>query len=257
MSCPTPPDIAQHNREIHENAERWKNKPLLRGIYANFYAQIARRIQRQQPGLIVELGSGIGNLKQAIPECIATDLFENPWLDQVENAYSLSFKDGSVSNLIIFDVWHHLQYPGVAMREFNRVLKPQGRLIILDPAMGLMGRLIYGLFHHEPLGMNDPIEWDPPAGLKIEDFPYFAAQARAWRMFRPTALPPQMAGWRKEEVVFWSSLDYLASGGFRGPQAYPLAAWPLVRGIDKILSLCPWLFAARMLVVLSKQPVRP
>ena len=253
MNCPKPPDIAQHNREIHENAERWKNKPLLRGIYARFYSEIARRIQREEPGHIVELGSGIGNLKQSIPECIATDLFENPWLDQVENAYCLSFDDGTVGNLIVFDVWHHLQYPGAAVREFHRVLTPRGRVIILDPAMGLLGRAIYGCFHHEPLGLNEPIEWEPPAGLETVDFPYFAAQSRAWRMFRPPSLPPQLAGWRREEVVFWSSLDYLGSGGFRGPQVYPLAAWPLMRGVDRVLSHFPSLFASRMLIVLSKK----
>src|SRR5262245_3428616 len=93
-------DIAQHNREIHENLERWQKKTLLRRIYANFYAEIARRIQREQAGLIVEIGSGIGNLKQAVPESIATDLFKNPWLDQVENAYALTFHDRTVGNLI-------------------------------------------------------------------------------------------------------------------------------------------------------------
>ena len=30
------------------------------------------------------------------------------------------------SNLILFDVWHHLEYPGSAMAEFARVLAPKG-----------------------------------------------------------------------------------------------------------------------------------
>ncbi len=248
-----PPDLTEHNREIHANVRRWENKPLLRAIYATFYAEIGRRIQRDESGLIVELGSGIGHLKEAIPECLATDLFENPWLDRVENAYCLNFRDGSVSNLVLCDVWHHLQYPALALREFHRVLTPNGRLILLEPAMGWMGRIIYGLFHREPLGLNEPIAWEPPAGLKAADFPYFAAQSRAWEMFRPSQLPPQLANWKNEEVLFWSSLDYIASGGFRGPQLYPLAMWPMVRGLDRVLSRFPWLFASRMLVVLSKK----
>ena len=75
----------------------------------------------------------------------------------------MSFEDGSVANLILFDVWHHLEYPAAALAEFHRVLVPQGRLIIFDPAMGLLGRIVYGLFHHEPLGLKDKIQWRTPA----------------------------------------------------------------------------------------------
>ena len=71
-------------------------------------------------GSVVELGSGIGNIKEVIPKCLCTDLFPNPWLDYVENAYALSFGSASVSNLILFDVFHHLKYPGTALQEFHR-----------------------------------------------------------------------------------------------------------------------------------------
>jgi hypothetical protein len=47
-----------------------------------------------------------------IPECVTTDIFPNPWLDRVENAYALNFADASVGNLILFDVFHHLEFPG-------------------------------------------------------------------------------------------------------------------------------------------------
>jgi len=53
----------------------------------------------------------MGSIKEVIPDCVTTDLFPNPWLDRQENAYHLGFADGSVSNLILFDVWHHLRYP--------------------------------------------------------------------------------------------------------------------------------------------------
>jgi len=91
----------QHNIEIHENLQSWNNKPILRKVYQKFYKLIKTGVDENLGGKIVELGSGIGNLKSIIPEAICTDLFENPWLDQVENAYNLSFDDNSVSNLIL------------------------------------------------------------------------------------------------------------------------------------------------------------
>jgi hypothetical protein len=48
------------------------------------------------------------------------------------------------------DVWHHLEHPANALAEFRRVLVPRGRVIILEPAMSVVGRLVYGNCHHEP-----------------------------------------------------------------------------------------------------------
>ena len=51
-----------------------------------------------------------------------------------------------------------------------------------------------------------------------------------------------------------TSFAYLGSGGFRGPQLYPEALYPLVKLLDGILGLAPSLFAARLLVCISKKP---
>jgi SAM-dependent methyltransferase len=240
----------QHNVEIHENRQHWERKPLLRKVYWQFGREISRRIDRSQRGLIVELGSGMGHIKEHVPGCITTDLFPNPWIDQVEDAYALSFADGAVSHLILFDVWHHLRYPGSALREFARVLTPKGKVIIFDPAMGVLGRLVFGLFHHEPLGLEEEIEWETPDGLAAEQSGYYAAQANASRVFGSHAFEEQLRAWRVAEVSYFSALAYLGSGGFRGPQLYPIAALPLLNQLDSFLSRFPSL-ASRMLVVLE------
>ena len=143
--------LQEHNIEIQKNLQLWKKKPLLRKVYADFYQTIAHHLRQDLNGLTIEIGSGTGNIKDAIPTCIRTDLFPNPWVDRVENAYILSFMDASVATLILFDVFHHLRYPGTAIQEFHRVLVPGGRVIIFDPFISLAGRLIYGFFHHEPI----------------------------------------------------------------------------------------------------------
>ena len=74
--------IEQHNLEIHANAEVWRRKPLLRDIYDGFYAHIAAELPPAELGPVVELGSGMGNIKRLIPQCITTDLFSNAWLDR-------------------------------------------------------------------------------------------------------------------------------------------------------------------------------
>ncbi len=125
--------IEQHNLEIKINLESWKNKPLLRSIYYVFYQEILKHINKNVSGEIIEIGSGIRNQKSVFPECVMTDIFPNPWIDRVESAYHLSFDDNSISNLILFDVFHHLAYPGSALNEFKRVLQKSGRVIIFEP----------------------------------------------------------------------------------------------------------------------------
>jgi hypothetical protein len=60
----------QHNIEILENRKLWEKKPLPHKVYSQFYGEIARRLKPAVPGLIVELGPGMGNVKEYIPQCI-------------------------------------------------------------------------------------------------------------------------------------------------------------------------------------------
>ena len=184
--------LEQHNVEIQENRRHWERKPVLRKVYSQFGGEIAKRVDRTMPGLVIELGSGMGHIKEHLPDCITTDLFPNEWLDRVEDAYRLTFDTGTVSHLILFDVWHHLEYPGTALREFHRVLVDRGKLIIFDPAMGVLGRFVFGNFHHEPLGLEEEIRWEAPAGSISADFGYYAAQGNASRVFGSSAFREQL-----------------------------------------------------------------
>jgi hypothetical protein len=102
--------IEQNDIEIKRNYSNWQKKHVL------------QKIIRKIADRIVELGSGIGNLKMVLPECICTVIFPNLWIDRVENTYQLYFTDQSISNLILFDVFHHLEFPAVALNEFQRII---------------------------------------------------------------------------------------------------------------------------------------
>jgi SAM-dependent methyltransferase len=247
--------VEQHNVEIQRNRATWTNKPHLQENYRRFYQQIATRIDASRPGIIVELGSGMGNIKEVLPHCITTDLFPNPWLDRQENAYRLSFANNSVSHLILFDVWHHLRYPGTALREFHRVLAPGGRLILFDPAASWTGRIVYGLFHHEPVGLKDKISWDAPPEFSPENVDYYAAQGSATRLFWWGEMRDRLDGWQINEVTPLSSFAYFASGGFSKLHFGGRFIQGLMHGLDRATAFFPRVFAGRLLVVLEKEIV--
>jgi SAM-dependent methyltransferase len=248
-----PIEVGQHNREIQANAEHWRRKPLLQKIYRDFYAEIAGELRHDLPGETVEIGSGIGNLKTVMPEALATDIFPNPWLDRIENAYALTFENESVANLILFDVWHHLQYPGTVLAEFWRVLARGGRLIIFDPAMGMLGRIVYRVFHHEPLGLRKELQWWAPPDFRSNEMTYYAAQANAHRVFVSDQYAAQLGDWRMVRRSLIAGIPYIASGGFSGPQLYPQSLLPVLRVIDRLASRVPAVFATRLLVALEKK----
>src|SRR3972149_10056035 len=186
--------MSRHWDEVERNREIWMQQPVLRQIYHGFYSAIAERVSADLPGAIVEIGSGIGSIREVLPQCILTDIFPRPWLDRVENAYRLSFERESVSHVILFDVFHHLRYPGAAMDEFRRVLVRRGRVILFEPYMSILGLLAYGLAYHEPISVLQRIEWRPPSPWVPPSDDYYAAQGNATRVFERRTPQKQRRG---------------------------------------------------------------
>ena len=252
MSQAPDPSIQRHAVEIGRNRDAWGRRPALREAYRRLHALIASRLPPGVPGPVAELGSGIGALRATIPSLITTDMFANPGIDRVEDAYALGFADGSLSALILFDVWHHLRHPAAALREFHRVLAPGGRVILMEPAASWLGRVAYGLFHPEPLGLGGPLAWEaPPGGAARSD--YFAAQAAATRAFWNGEASGRLQGWRLAEVKPVVAFDYLASGGFTGRRLAGPRLASLLRRANAAGALLPRVFAARLLVVLERE----
>jgi SAM-dependent methyltransferase len=241
MSTP----LTQHQTEIQRNLQAWQNKPLLRRLYAGFYERIVALLDANVPGRIVEIGSGVGNLKSRLPSAISTDLFANPWLDVVCDGYELPFVSGSLSHLILFDVFHHLRAPNTFLREARRVLTREGRLILFEPYISWSSFPVYALFHHEPVAWRSPIDF---AEALPRPRDYYAAQGNATRLF----FRSEGRGWPQGWTVFYAeafaSFSYLLSGGFSKPALYPTGSLSALARLDQALSHWPGLFGARCLV---------
>jgi SAM-dependent methyltransferase len=241
--------LDQHRTEIERNLDAWRRKPLLEKIYRSFYERILRLVDISLPGRVVELGSGIGNLRTHLRQAICTDLFPNPWLDLACDGYELPFMDGRISHLILFDVFHHLERPAAFLREARRVLAPAGRLILFEPYISVASLPVYGLLHPEPVALRQPINLACEAPQPRE---YYAAQGNATRLFFRGEHPGWPAGWKQFHAEAFSSFCYLLSGGYSKPTFYP-RRW-LARGqrVDVALSRWPRLFGARCLVAFER-----
>ena len=62
-------------------------------------------------GLTLEIGGGSGNFKQYRQDVVTTDITAAPWLNLVADAETLPFKEAVFSNIVMFDVLHHIEFP--------------------------------------------------------------------------------------------------------------------------------------------------
>lgn len=229
----------------------WRRKPVLRTIYDDFYDRI---VAECKPGTTIEIGGGIGNLKDRLPGVVATDIQHGEKLDCVADAQRLPFADDVADNIVMVDVLHHLEFPILFFREAQRVLRPGGRIVMVEPAITWGSGPFYRLFHQEPVVMRaNPLrEGLPDTGRD----PYEANQAipqliatRYRRQFE--SLIPGLAIVRSR---WFSFVVYPLSGGFKSWSLVPpRLAKSLLRLERKLEGLFGRIFGFRMMLVVEKR----
>ncbi len=230
----------------------WESKPVLRAVYRGWYEKIVKACQ---PGKTLEIGGGSGNLKAFAPDVVSTDILTAPWLDLVCDAHRLPFLSASFDNVVMFDVLHHLERPIRFFEEASRVLRPGGRVIVLEPGITPVSRVFYGLFHHEPVDMGEDALADGP--LDPTRDPYDSNQAIPTLLFGSAARRQSFAARiptlpivQAERFAFFV---YPLSGGFRRWSLVPVSLVASLTAIENWLA--PFLgraFGFRLLVVLEK-----
>ena len=180
----------------------------------------------------------------------------NPTSTNIDNLKESNFviftSQNSVSNFILIDIFHHLEFPKLALKNMHSVLKEGGNIIMVEPAMGLIPRVIYKLFHHEPNGFDIKIKWESIPNSIPSKSEYFAAQSIPWRAFVKKELNLDKK-FEIQKVKCFSDFAFLCSGGFSYKSFYPLKLFGLINIIDNFLTkISSKIFSARMIVILKK-----
>lgn len=244
--------MLNHQTINSKNRHTYQKKNFIKLIYKNYYKDIKKYIIKNNQYIILELGSGDGNIKKIIKECVTSDQFRKRNINRVENIYKINFKNDSISNIVMIDVFHHLKYPGLALKEINRVLIKNGRVIMIKPAMGLIPRIIYKIFHYEPNRFNLKINWNSVVKKIPSANENFAAQSIPWRLFFLREV--NLKRYKIKLIKPFSDFAFLLSGGYSYNSFYPITLYPFVKLIDKLLTyISIKIFSARMLIVLEKK----
>jgi SAM-dependent methyltransferase len=228
----------------------WEQKPILRALYTEWYEEIVMQLA---PGKSLELGGGSGNLKEFAPNVVSTDIVPLPWLDAVVDAQDLPFAEQSFDNIVLFDVLHHIENVSLFFNEALRVLRPGGRLAMMEPYVSFSSWPIYHFLHPEAVNFNqNPLDWVEPSPHRQ---PFDANQAFATILFERNydSFQKQYPQFIKQYHRRMSFFAYPLSGGFNQPSLLPMNLLKPVLTLEKGLSFMSRFLAFRILVVLEKK----
>ena len=228
----------------------WKEKPVLRLVYDALYKKIE---DAMLVGDTLEIGGGIGNLHILKGRLIKSDIQYSVGVDVVADAQQLPFDSEVFSNIVLFDVLHHLQCPLLFFDEAQRVLKPGGRVIMVEPGITPVSKLLYKMGHEEPVEMG----WDmnDPCKVDADKDPYDSNQAIPTILFKRDSqlFLATVKGFKINSSDWLSLFAYPLSGGFK---SWSLLPYKWVHSIlkieEKILPFLGSLMAFRLMVVLEK-----
>ena len=236
--------------ELRAQEEDWRTRPLVQRLYRTWYRFVVAQLS-SVPGPTIELGSGISRFKEHYPPTVATDIEPTPWVSDVVDAESLPYDDGSVANLVLIDVFHHLASPTRFLDAASRVLAPGGRVVLLDPYCSPVSSPAYRRFHHERTDLHAaPFDDDAAAAAS----PMASNQARTTLVFfrRRDEFErrwPELAIVKSRRLAL---LVYPLSGGLTRPQLVPTWLYAPLAALERVLMPLAPLLAFRCLVVLER-----
>ena len=232
--------------------ELWEKKKALRVLYRDYHRQL---FESCPEGAILDIGGGTAHIKESRSDVVSADILWFPGIDVVADAHGLPFKDEFFAGIVMLDVLHHLERPIEFLKEAARVLKPGGRLAMIEPAMTTVARRFYDRFHEEPVDMNaDPFA---PVAINPDRDPFDANQAIPTLLFATEParrLVEQTVPSLRVRSVEWQSLfAYPMSGGFQPWSLIPTAlVGPMLTFEKRIPGAVRKHLAFRMMVVLER-----
>jgi SAM-dependent methyltransferase len=230
----------------------WEKKASIRLLYRDFHRQL---LDSCPAGRVLDIGAGTAHIKDFRPDIVSTDILSFPGIDIVADAHRLPFPNELFAGVVMLDVLHHLERPIDFLKEASRVLKPGGRLAMIEPAMTAVARRFYDYFHDEPVDMDV----DPFADVAINPArdPFDANQAIPTLLFTTSAacrrVEKAIPALRVRTVKWLSLFAYPMSGGFQKWSLIPAAmVAPMLKFEAKIPATIRKFIAFRMIIVLER-----
>jgi len=189
----------------------FRKKGFIYKVYDDWYNLIKGHLPLDN-GIVIEMGSGAGFIKQTIPGAITSDVMFLPFVDIVMDGLYLPFPANSVDCLVLMDVFHHISNVGLFFNEANRILRKGGRIIMIEPWINRWSLWVYSNLHHEAIDISTA-NWDFTSSGPLSG----ANQALPWIVFDRDRhiFEEKYPALKIKKIRPMMPFIYLLSGGFK------------------------------------------
>src|SRR5579859_5879977 len=206
-----------------------QDKAFLRKLYSEWYTRIVAALPNKDA--VLELGSGAGFLQSFLPGVITSEVFATPGVRLVADARNLPLPDMSLDAIVMTDVFHHIPDVDGFFSEAARCVRPQGKIVMIEPWRTAWSEWVYTHLHSEPFA--------PDGDWKIPDTgPLSGANgALPWIVFQRDRrlFESRHPYWRIVRIEPMMPLAYLLSGGVSMRSLVPGWTYRPVRALESLL----------------------
>jgi SAM-dependent methyltransferase len=151
----------------------------------------------------------------------------------VLDARQLPFCTGALRAVLMFNVFHHIPDVAAFLAECERVLRPRGRVLIVDQHPGVIGAPILRYLHHEPY-TPEAASWTFQSSGPLSR----ANGALCWMVFRRdrAEFETQFRRLSLERYQPHTPLRYWLSGGLKRWTLLPRVLYPAATALDCALA---------------------
>jgi len=206
---------------------------------------------------ILEIGAGAGLSRHFMnrKSCVLTDFlpWDDPKIHGLIDAQSLPFSDDYFDSAFALDSIHHISHPTLAVAELCRVVRPGGRIIIVEPYVSYLSFFIYKFFHNEKTTWNYKI---PDNGENVSSTASDGEQSTLQSLLSNQNLISYFESRFEKKITFkrsyFSPVSFFATGGLTSPLPTPSI---VIKFLIRLEALVPSrvlkLIAARQMLLIE------
>jgi SAM-dependent methyltransferase len=128
-----------------------ESKKMLKSCYSDFYLkifQIEKKFKKKRYKEVrLELGSGVGFIKNFDKKIITSDVVYNKFTDKTVDANKIPYKNNKIDSIFGIFCFHHFKDPFNFLKDVQKKLKIGGLCILIEPYYGPLASVIYKKVH--------------------------------------------------------------------------------------------------------------
>lgn len=229
-------------------------------LLCNRYSWMNEYVKKDDRGVEMGAGTGVSRFFINTKFLLLTDFSHHEWLD-IKNVDALHtpFDDCSYDYVVASNMIHHVPQPVKFLKEMDRILKPEGLLLIQDINASFFMRLILRFMRHE--GYDFDVDVFDSSQICTDPNDLWSANCAISNLLfdKQEKFEKKIPFFKILKHDYSEFLIFLNSGGVIAKTFYVPLNFPILRILDKVdnflVNTCPHLFALQTRVVLKKRSV--